>query len=69
MFKMTHKLNELGILGDIRQRLGGEDENDSSLDSQIDLMSAHDIISEWSAWKLGSSEWWKQMNNMYNSLL
>jgi hypothetical protein len=66
--EMTDRLRDLGILGDIRKRLGAKDEKDSSFDNQIDLMTADEIMSEWSAWKLGSSEWWKDMNRKYNCL-
>jgi hypothetical protein len=66
--EMTDRLRDLGILGDIRQRLGAKDENDSSFDNQIDSMTADEIMSEWSACKLGSSEWWKDMNRKYNRL-
>ena len=66
--EMTDRLKDLGIIGDIRQRLGAKDEQDSSFDKQIDSMTADEIMSEWSAWKLGSSEWWKDMNRMYNRL-
>ena len=68
VLEMTDRLRDLGILGDIRQRLGAKDEHDSSFDKQIDSMSEDELISEWSAWKLGSSEWWKTMNRMYNRL-
>ena len=66
--EMTDRLRDLGILGDIRQRLGAKDENDSSFDEQIDSMSEDELMAEWSAWKLGSSEWWQTMNRMYNRL-
>lgn len=66
--EMTDRLRDLGILGDIRKRLGAKDEHDSSFDNQIDLMTADEIMSEWSAWKLGSAEWWKDMNRKYNRL-
>lgn len=63
--EMTDRLKDLGILGDIRQRLGAKDEHDSSLDKKIDSMTAEDLMAEWSAWKLGSADWWKDMNRKY----
>ena len=66
--EMTDRLKDLGILGDIRKRLGAKDEHDSSFDNQIDSMTEDEIMCEWSAWKLGSSEWWKDMNSIYNRI-
>ena len=65
---MTDRLRDLGILVDIRKRLGAKDENDSSFDEQIDSMSEDELMAEWSAWKLGSSEWWETMKRIYNRL-
>lgn len=66
--EMTDRLRDLGILGDIRQRLGAKDEHDSSFDDEIDFMTAYEIMSEWSAWKFGSDELWKDMYRKYNRL-
>jgi len=65
---MTDKLRDLGILGDIRQRLGAADENDSSFDDDINSMSADELVAEWSGWVLGSPDWWKTMNRLYTQL-
>jgi hypothetical protein len=50
--EMTDRLRDLSILGDIRQRLGAKDENDSSFDNQINSMTADEIMSEWSGGKI-----------------
>ncbi|MDD2944933.1 MAG: hypothetical protein PHG15_03785 [Acinetobacter sp.] len=47
------KLKQLGILGDVRQALGADDEHDSSKDSRIISSTSEDIIGYYSQWNLG----------------
>ena len=65
--KNIHKLDELCILGIVRQRLGVE-RGDNSKDSEIDKMSSDEIIKEWSTWHLGCSSWWVTMKGMFDKL-
>ena len=65
---MTAILEELGILGCIRQRLGAEDSEDTSFDKQINSMTPDELMSEWSAWVLGSYEW-LDMKRMYEVII
>ena len=66
--RMTAILEELGILGDIRERLGAEDSEDTSFDKQINSMTPDELMSEWSAWVLGSYEW-LDMKRMYEVII
>ena len=68
---MTAILEELGILGDIRERLGAEDSEDTSFDKKINSMTPDELMSEWSAWVLGSYEWldMKQMHEVITQAL
>jgi len=62
-----HELHVLGMLGDIRQRLGFDVE-DNSKDSEIDKMTADQLLREWSAFKLGYSDWWIDMKRSFDKL-
>lgn len=56
------------ILGAVRQRLGADDENDISMDHEIEKMSAKQLIAKWSGWHLGDEDWGKEMVNKYELL-
>lgn len=60
-------LEENGILGDIRRRLG-LDPSDTLLDATIDAMTADEILVEYSAWKLGSGAWWAIFKRIFDEL-
>ena len=60
--------NDQSALGDVRQRLGASDEDDTSFDDEINEMSSQDIVEKWSGWNLGSEEWASQMIEMFTSL-
>lgn len=64
----TAKLESLGILGDIRKRLGAEDEYDISQDTKINNMTPHQLVKEWCAWQLGDGTWWTQMKHYFDVL-
>ena len=66
--EMTERLKDLGILGDIRQRLGADNENDTSFDKDIDQMTADELMYAWAAWKLGYGDWWTDMKKKYDRL-
>ena len=57
-----------GDIGDIRERLGAENEDDESFDEQINAMSSKEICMAWSGWNLGDGSWAKEIINMYLEL-
>ena len=56
------------VLGDIRQRLGAEDEDCTSCDERINEMDARALTKEWCGWNLGDEEWGSQIIDMYEAL-
>lgn len=62
------KLDELGILGNVRESLGADDAQDTSLDGVINNLTNSDLIAQWSQWHLGSMSWWKTMKAMFDEL-
>lgn len=62
------KLKQLGILGEIRQRLGAENENDTSMDSRVNKLSNHDLTAAYCGWCLGSESWWNTLKVLFDSL-
>ena len=63
------KLKELGMLGNIRQRLGAEDENDTSMDERIMRMPLEKVVAVDSAWELGDEGWATNIINNYRALV
>lgn len=61
-------LEENGILGDIRQRLGAEDENDTSRDARIIHMGARMLTAIAFGWELGDDNWGYQIIDMFVTL-
>ena len=68
--KMTNveKLTQLGIIGDVRQRLGADDENDTISDGQINKMDNSKLVEQWAGWNLGDGSWWTTMKAYYDGL-
>jgi len=64
----VEKLTQLGIIGDVRQRLGAYDENDTSSDSRINQMENSQLIKQWAGWHLGDGSWWTTMKAYYDGL-
>jgi len=62
-------LQQIGILGDIRQRMGANDENDAKQDEEINRLDPDDLIAKDAGWKLGNEEWWWDMFDKYNDLV
>lgn len=58
----------LGILGDVRQRLGANDEDDISFDADIEQMNRVEIIEAWCGWNLGDSSWARHILRFYEGL-
>lgn len=64
----VEKLQELGILEDLRERLGAEDGADTSQDAKINKMTANHIVKEWCEWQIGDKRWWVCMKYYYDEL-
>lgn len=62
------KLQQIGILKEVRLRMGAEDENDTSFDDVINLMDNSKLVEQWCAWKLGDGSWWKTMKSHFDEL-
>ncbi len=62
------KLKALQSLGDVRQRLGADGENDKSQDERINSMSNFELVGAYSAWHLGTNDWWVSMKIMFDEL-
>ena len=58
----------LNILDAVRQRLGADDENDTSFDEKIKKMSSRDLVAKWSGWHLGDESWAYTIIGMYETL-
>ena len=64
----VEKLTELGIIGDVRQRLGADDENDTSKDNRINEMDSSSLVNAWAGWYLGDGSLWTTMKAYYDAL-
>lgn len=64
----VEKLTQLGIIGDVRQRLGADDENDTSSDARINQMDNSQLVKQWAGWYLGDGSWWTTMKAYYDGL-
>jgi hypothetical protein len=60
------KLNA-SVLGDIRQRLGAEDENDTTCDERIIRMSANELFDAWCNWN-GLTNWGPDLRHTLDHL-
>ena len=63
------KLNELGILGVVRQRQGAKDQNDDIYDDYINKMDNSELIEQWCGWHLGDGSWWTDMKYKFDKLV
>lgn len=61
-------LKDLGIISDVRERLGALDENDKSFDTDINSMSPKELVALWSGWNLGDESWSDEMIEFYEAL-
>lgn len=64
----VEKLQTIGILGIVRQRLGAINENDVNVDKTINQMDSSQIVYHWAEWYLGDGGWWFKMKNYYDRL-
>lgn len=62
------KLDDLGILGDVRQRLGADDENDTQFDDRINGMPNKKLIALHCGWVLGDESWWNDFKYKFDEL-
>ena len=60
--------NHIGILQDVRQRLGAKNEDDTSYDDIIAKMSAKEIMAKWCGWNLGDEGWANLIINIYENI-
>ncbi len=61
-------LDQEGILGDIRQRLGASDEFDTSKDNKISKMDARELTAVCYGWELGDDSWGYNIIDLYENL-
>lgn len=67
--KTNIELLDEGDLGDIRQRLGANDEDDDSFDAAINGMTAEDLCATKSGWELGDELWAESYIYLYRRLV
>lgn len=63
--KPNVKILDEADLGNIRQRLGAKDENDTSRDDEINAMSAEQLVAKKSGWELGDESWAESYIEIY----
>jgi hypothetical protein len=61
-------LESMHILGDIRKRLGADNENDTSKDNKIIKMTPSQLIATWCGYCLGDEDWGYDIIAMYKIL-
>ncbi len=61
-------LDQEGVLGDIRQRLGASDEFDTSKDNKISRMDARELTAVCYGWELGDDTWGYSIIDLYENL-
>ena len=64
----VEKLEQIRILGEVRQRLGADDKNDEKYDDDINEMSNHNLIRAYTGWNLGDGSWWDSLKGMFDDL-
>lgn len=64
----VEKLTQLGIIGDVRQRLGADNENDEQMDMHINTYNHDQLVKAWAGWYLGDGSWWTTMKAYYDGL-
>lgn len=63
------KLNDLGALNDVRQRLGWEEGSTTEfVDARINRMDAREVCRQYCAWHIGDPRWASQIINIYEAL-
>ena len=62
------KLENIGKLGIVRQRLGANNESDASCDEQIDDLTNSEIVGAICGWDIGDESWWYGLKSDFDSL-
>ena len=62
------KLEEVGILEEVRKRVGAESGEDTTYDDEINELNNEELVGKWTGWKLGSEEWAHTVIGYYNHL-
>lgn len=62
-------LEQVGILDDVRERLGASDENDTSFDHKIERMNPEQMVAKWSGWELGDESWGTTIIDYYKQII
>ena len=64
----VEKLNRVGRLGHVRQRLGSDGPEDETYDEVINKMSNSDCIAKAIGWVLGDDRWWEDYKREFDEL-
>lgn len=64
----VEKLQRIGRLEAVRQRLGADDGTDECCDEQINKMSNSECIARAMAWHLGDESWWLDFKAEFDQL-
>ncbi len=64
----VEKLKKVGMLASVRQRLGARSATDNSYDEQINKASNSDLVALYSAWYLGTEDWWYDLKWKFDQL-
>lgn len=62
------KLKTIGILMDVRLRMGEYNEDEDSLDAKINTITNKELVAKWTVWNLGSESWGKTIIGLYEGL-
>ncbi len=66
--RLIEKLEKMGILGSIRQRVGAENESDESFDYRIVNMGEKRLVAEWVGFEIGDENWAYSIISKYETL-
>lgn len=59
---------DIKALGAIRQRLGADNENDTSYDDKIEKLTNSELMEKYIGWHLGDSWWWQNPKSIFDRL-
>ena len=61
-------LEHYGWIGDVRERMGASDENDTSKDDKINDLEPNEVVAKWVGWNLGDEMWCYTIIGMYEQI-